>query len=115
MFLSNNNDTLKLLEIKDPNIKILENSLIECKIKNENAFVLQSILSYKPENCYHCYHKTDNKIVFNGFKMVTVKLPPLANGNVYLKLKKQRVLCKHCGRTEHSKIIWITYWITIFI
>lgn len=23
----------------------------------------------------------------------------LTNGSVYIKLKKQRVLCKHCGRT----------------
>ncbi len=71
---------------------------MNANLKMKTHFITR-ILSYRPDNCYHCNHPVDCKIVFNGFKTSTIKLPPLVGGNVYLKLKKIRILCKHCGRT----------------
>ncbi len=94
-----NNNIIKLLQIKDPNIKILEEGVEERLINNINSFVIKAKLSYKPEKCYHCNHEYDNKIVFNGTKTSLIKIPSISKFNTYLELKKQRVLCKHCGKT----------------
>ncbi len=97
--MSQDNNTIKLLGIKDPNIKIFENSVEERKIGKHTALVIKATLSYKPDNCYKCNHPYDKDLVFNGTKTSLIKLPKTSKYNTYIELKKQRVLCRHCGKT----------------
>lgn len=97
--MSYNNNTTKLLGIKDPNIKINENSVEERKIGKVISLVVKATLSYKPDKCYKCNHIYDKDMVFNGTKTSLIKLPKTSKYNTYLELKKQRVLCRHCGKT----------------
>ncbi len=97
--MSQDNNTIKLLGIKDPNIKIYENCVEERKIGRNTSLVIKATLSYKPYKCYKCNHPYDKDMVFNGTKTSLIKLPKTSNYNTYLELKKQRVLCRHCGKT----------------
>ena len=51
--MSNNDYILNLLNIKDKNIKIL-NNIEEKVIKGKNHKVIEGILTYKPEYCPIC-------------------------------------------------------------
>ncbi len=63
------------------------------------SLVIKGLLSFKPEKCYKCNHEYDKRIVFNGTKTSFIKIPSVSKLSTYLELKKQRVLCKHCGKT----------------
>lgn len=45
----------------------------------------------------------NNSIIKYGFKNTLIKLPIISNYNTYIKLKKQRFLCKECGKTFTAK------------
>ncbi len=93
------NSIIKLLQIKDQNIKIIEEGVEERIVNKVKSLVIKGKLSYIPDKCYKCNHEYDEKIVFNGTKTSLIKIPSVSKLNTYLELKKQRVLCKHCGKT----------------
>ncbi len=93
------NSIIKLLQIKDQNIKIIEEGVEERVVNKVKSLVIKGKLSYIPGKCYKCSHEYDEKIVFNGTKTSLIKIPSVSKLHTYLELKKQRVLCKHCGKT----------------
>jgi len=99
--MSNNDYILNLLNIKDPNIYIL-NNIEEKIIKKKNHKIIEGILTYKPEKCPCCgvINNSSNDIIKWGFrKNCKVKIPKISNCNSLLILHKQRFLCKHCNNT----------------
>jgi len=99
--MSNNDYILNLLNIKDPNIFIL-NNLQEKKIKNKNYKIIEGILTYSPAYCPTCgiTNKSNNDIIKWGFrKNCKIKIPRISNCLSLLILHKQRFLCKHCNCT----------------
>src|SRR5690625_3555480 len=97
--MPHNNSILNLLNIKDQNISFSENFCGEEVINNIKAKVFYGSLSYIPKVCYCCGHVFDQNIIKHGFKPSMIKIPSVSGFSTYLKLKKQRYLCRHCKST----------------
>jgi transposase len=88
-----------MLDLKDPRINFDKNFCIDEKIRGITAKVFYGVLTEKPEACPHCGHVFDGNIIRYGFKSTRITLPKVSGFNAYLKLKKQRFLCRHCQST----------------
>ena len=97
--MSKFNYITEMLELKDNNIKFYENCYHKEKIKGVYHKVFEGILTYKPTCCEKCGVLFDNKFEKHGFITSNIKIPDVAGFKTILRLKKQRYLCKHCGKT----------------
>lgn len=100
--MSNNDYILNLLNIKDKNIFILNNSIENKVIKGKNNKIIYGVLTYIPEYCPCCgvVNESSDDIIKWGFKRnCKVKIPKISNCNSLLILNKQRYYCKHCNNT----------------
>ena len=100
--MSNNDYILNLLNIKDQNIFILNNSIKNKVIKGKNHKIIEAILSYNPSHCPCCgiINSSTNDIIKWGFrKNCKIKIPNISNCRSLLLLHKQRFYCKHCHNT----------------
>lgn len=88
----------EMLELKDDNIKFYENCYHKEKIKGIYHKVFEGILTYKPTCCEKCGVLFDNNFEKHGFITSNIKIPDVAGFKTILRLKKQRYLCKHCGK-----------------
>ncbi|CAM4363909.1 ISL3 family transposase [Erysipelothrix aquatica] len=99
--MSISNSIRLTLNIKDPNITFDTNCIHELQIKGVLSLVYSAKLSPPtPNACPHCgVVNQDFSIIKNGSKFVTVKMPRVSNRRTFLRLKKQRYLCKHCNHS----------------
>lgn len=100
--MSVNNYILNLLNIKDKNIYILNDSVKERKIKEKNYKIVEGILTYTPKfcPCCGCINQSTNDIIKWGFKKnCKIKIPKISNCYSMLILHKQRFFCKNCNNT----------------
>ena len=100
-YMSNNDYILNLLNIKDPNIYIL-NNIQEKIIKNKKYKLIEGILTYNPSHCPCCgvINESTADIIKWGFrKNYKIKIPKISNQLSLLILHKQRFFCKHCENT----------------
>ena len=100
--MSNNDYILNLLNFKDKNIYILQNSIKNKTIKGKNTKIIEGFLSYKPKCCPCCgvINESSSDIIKWGFrKNCKIKIPKISNCNSLLILHKQRFYCKHCNNT----------------
>ncbi|CAD7358987.1 transposase [Mammaliicoccus fleurettii] len=100
------NDILKLLKIKDNNIKItkVEEDVV---IRGKKSNVIFGTLSYKPMTCPHCYHTNPNRIHKHGKRLSRITFLRFQEIAVYLNLLKQRFKCmdgKCYASTESMRI-----------
>lgn len=96
--MSNLNYITEMLELKDKNIKFFENFYHKEKIKGVYHKVFDGILTYQPLCCEKCGVAFDNKFEKHGFITSYIKIPDISGFKTILRLKKQRYLCKHCGK-----------------
>ena len=100
-YMSNNDYILNLLNIKDPNIYIL-NNIQEKIIKNKKYKLIEGILTYNPSHCPCCgviNESTADIIKWDFRKNCKIKIPKISNQLSLLILHKQRFFCKHCENT----------------
>lgn len=98
--MSHHNDFIPdLLDLKDPHIKFYENCYTEEVLQGFLSKIFHGVLTYEPHCCEHCGTLFDQQIIKHGFKTSTIKLLNISGFHSYLRLKKQRYLCKHCGST----------------
>ena len=99
--MSNNDYILNLLNIKDPNIYIL-NKIYEKNIKSKTYKIVEGVLTYNPTHCPCCgaMNESTNDIIKWGFrKNCKIKIPKISNMLSLLVLHKQRFFCKNCKNT----------------
>ena len=96
--MSDLNYITEMLELKDKNIKFFENCYHKEKIKGVYHKVFDGILTYQPLCCEKCGVAFDNKFEKHGFITANIKIPDISGFKTILRLKKQRYLCKHCGK-----------------
>ena len=96
----NNNYISILLNIKDKNIKFSDFSCKIVKINDVDTIIANATLYNKPDFCPHCRGK---KINIHGYKDTNIKIPAISGYNAILRLKKQRYICKCCGKTFIAK------------
>ena len=97
--MSELNYITEMLELKDNNIKFYENCYHKEKIKGVYHKVFEGTLSYKPTCCEKCGVLFDNNFEKHGFITSNIKIPNVVGFKTILRLKKQRYLCKHCGKS----------------
>ena len=97
-YMSDLNYITEMLELKDNNIKFFENCYHKEKIKGVYHKVFDGILTYQPLCCEKCGVAFDNKFEKHGFITSNIKIPDISGFKTILRLKKQRYLCKHCGK-----------------
>ena len=98
-YMSELNYITEMLELKDNNIKFYENCYHKEKIKGVYHKVFEGTLSYKPTCCEKCGVLFDNNFEKHGFITSNIKIPNVVGFKTILRLKKQRYLCKHCGKS----------------
>ena len=98
--MSQDNYILNLLNIKDKNIKLIENYYKEEERNGVKYKIIEAILSYKPTCCSRCECLFDNENTYekNGFKQSDILLLDVANCGCVLRIHKQRYLCHHCNK-----------------
>ena len=96
--MSQTNYISNLLNIKDPNIIFNEN-IEDVVIKKRTCKVINATLSYIPDNCPKCSKKLNDRTAYEkkGFKSSLIKVPTIFKMTTYIKLRKQRITCKHCN------------------
>ena len=97
-YMSDLNYITEMLELKDKNIKFFENFYHKEKIKGVYHKVFDGILTYQPLCCEKCGVAFDNKFEKHGVITSNIKIPDISGFKTILRLKKQRYLCKHCGK-----------------
>ncbi len=90
--MSQDHSTKVLLQIKDPNIT----DLVVQKATNGSLQVLAK-LTYPVTVCARCGKRS---MVKNGFKTVHIRIPRISERVTILNLKKQRFICKNCGKSS---------------
>ena len=98
--MSLSNYILNLLDIKDKNIKLNENSLFYEKFDNIVYKVIEGTLSYEPPfcTCCGCIFNKEQTYEKNGFKSSDILLLDVCGHGCILRLKKQRFLCHSCNK-----------------
>ena len=89
------------LNLKEPNISFDDNYLNLEDIKGVRSLVYTGTLTYAtPDVCPLCGCMHDgNSIVKNGTKASLIVLPEVSRMTTYLRLRKQRWLCRNCHHT----------------
>ena len=103
IYLSHNHSIRSLLNLKDNNIFFDTYFLKDLNIKGVKSKVFSAELTYSPAHCECCGSVNNNSIIKYGFKTTLIKIPMVSNYNTYIELKKQRFLCKECGKTFTAK------------
>lgn len=89
-----------LLQIKEPNLDYTKSTVEEVFYKGIKSLFITAKLTYNPTHCPACgCINADYSIVKNGTRTSRITLPHVSGLPAYLKLSKQRFLCKHC---DHS-------------
>jgi len=105
--MSITNYTLKLLNMKDENIKFDENYLEERYIKDKRCLVFKGYLENNIEYCPNC--GCVGCIKKNGTKTSKIKINRVSELVSYLELKKQLYKCKICGKKITAQTSEIEY------
>lgn len=92
--MSQNDFLLKVLGIKDPNIRVT--SVHESTLNQELITTITARLSYPVERCINCGFK---KVVKNGFRKAHIRLDSLNGKRYEMELWKQRYRCQNCEST----------------
>ena len=99
--MPDSNSILLTLNLKEPNIHFDENYLSAESINGVRSLVYSGTLTYDtPDICPVCgCVRHDHSIVRWGTKSSLIVLPQISRMNTYLRLGKQRWLCRDCGHT----------------
>ena len=91
---------LDLLNIKDKNIKLIDNFYKMEKIDNIDYKIIEAKLSYEPLYCLKCGCVFDENSTYekNGFKTSDILMLDVANYGCILRLHKQRFICHSCNK-----------------
>ena len=91
---------LDLLNIKDKNIKLIDNFYKMEKIDNIDYKIIEAKLSYEPLYCLKCgcVFDNDNTYEKNGFKTSDILMLDVANYGCILRLHKQIFICHSCNK-----------------
>lgn len=97
-------DIRKLLDIQDKNIIFEENCVHFEKHKGQTCKFVQADLTYDPSHCPKCGKKKEDVFIYkNGKQTSRITIPMIGTHPTYLRLKKQRFMCKGCGSSFTAK------------
>ena len=99
-----------LLQVKDPNIQF-QNKSDEVMKNNRKAVLFYGNLDKFSDVCVSCGHvsETSQDMIRNGGFESDVHLGMFNRTPCYLRLRKQRYLCKHCRATTTAQTSLVGY------
>jgi len=93
-----------LLDIQDPNIIFDENCIQEGEHKGKPCKYITGRLTYQPTCCDACGIENKHYTVYkNGTQLSRITLPMTGVNPTYLRLLKQRFMCKACNNSFTAK------------
>jgi len=103
--MSNQNNISLTLNLKEPNIHFSDDYLSEETIRGVKSLVFKGLLTYDTPNiCPICGCKNENNaIVKNGTKPSLITMPSISHRVTYLRLYKQRWICRNCNSSFSAK------------
>lgn len=87
------------LDIPDLNLTFDENCLSHEKVGTETCKVYSGTLTYFPEKCLHCAQQNKQTIIKYGWKTTMILVNDVSEYKTYVRIKKQKFLCKYCNRS----------------
>lgn len=102
------NFILSVLQIKENNIDFTHTAVEEVVHKGIKSLFITAKLTYDPPHCPECgCINAQFNIVKNGTRASRITLPHISGLPAFLKLAKQRYLCKACGHsfTAETQIV----------
>ncbi len=94
----------KLLDIQDENIHIDGEGITIEEYKGRTYKFIHATLTYEATHCPHCHiEKKGASIYKKGRQKSRITIPTMGVHPVCLLLKKQRFMCKPCGRSFTAK------------
>ena len=88
-----------VLQIKDKNV-IWEDKAEEVYFKKKKSLFFYATYTYYPDACPNCgCVNHDNSIVKNGTRTSRITLNQVSGLPAFLKLRKQRFLCRECSHS----------------
>ncbi len=98
------NDIRKLLDIQDKNIIFKEDCIHFERYKGQTCKFVQADLTYEPLHCPTCGEKKEGASIYkNGKQTSRITIPMTGTHPTYLRLRKQRFMCKACGSSFTAK------------
>src|SRR5690625_6065429 len=102
--MSISRDIINLHDIQDANIIFAENCVKEGIRKGKTFKYVTGKLTYEPICCKNCGIKNEDYIISkNGTQISRITLPTTGIYPTYLRLKKQRFLCRECDSSFTAK------------
>lgn len=98
------NDMQKVLDIQDKNLIFKDDCVTYGVLKGRKVKYIDCTLSYTPAECEKCHApNNDYSIYKNGTQSSRVTFPMSGIRPTYLRIRKQRFMCKACGSTFTAK------------
>lgn len=98
------NDMQKVLDIQDKHIIFEENCVTFGERRKKKAKFIHCTLTYTPKECHKCGAENTNFTVYkNGTQTSCITFPMSGIYPTYLKLNKQRFMCKACESSFTAK------------
>src|SRR5699024_7954410 len=93
-----------VLDIQDKHIIFEENCVTFGERRKKKAKFIHCTLTYTPKECHKCGAENTNFTVYkNGTQTSCITFPMSGIYPTYLKLKKQRYMCKACESSFTAK------------
>ena len=93
-----------ILNIKDQNIFFSKYAVTKERVQDHWSTVYTGILTYQPPKCACCGF---DSVVRHSYKKSDIQLIKVQENYSYLRLYKQRFLCKNCGTTFTAKTYYV--------
>ncbi len=100
--MSSCNNTRNLLNIKDDNIFFSEDCVFEELKEGRNCKIVLGTLTYTIDKCPH-FRATYPVFSKNGFEKSDILVRPISGYMSFLRLRKQRYICRNCRKTTFCK------------
>lgn len=94
------NDMQKVLDIQDKNIIFKDNCVTYGVFKGRRCKFIECTLSYTPKECQNCQIPNQDYTIYkNGTQTSRITFPMSGIVPTFLRMKKQRFMCKACKET----------------
>lgn len=89
-----------ILDIQDNHLTFFDNCVTYGDFKGKKCKFIDCTLTYVPKTCAHCeVPNVGFSIYKNGTQTSRVTFPMTGISPTYLRIRKQRFMCKHCGKS----------------
>lgn len=116
--MSTSNNMRNVLDIQDKHLTFSDDCVTKGDFKGKKCKFIDCTLSYVPKECAHCEAPNVGFSIYkNGTQTSRVTFPMAGILPTYLRIRKQRFMCKCCGKsfTARTPVVERNYFISNYI